>query len=142
MIIKKITYEALIEDRKLLHKLLEDNAQNKKDKRDAEKDKKDAELEKLPDIPREFICDNCNGTGYSEKKFKRFKKKFINYHDEEVIQEKFLCVENQIILIAVIWFFCNLILPFMHLLLSVLFSFACMILIIVRISKKPEQKDL
>ena len=88
-ILKNKTYENLIEDSECLHKFWKDEKQKKK----KEKDKKDAELEKLPDAPKKFMCDDCEGTGYSEKKFKRFKKKFINYYGKEVIQEKFLCID-------------------------------------------------
>ena len=86
MIIKKITYESLIDDRKLLHKLLEDKKKDKEDKRNAE-------LEKLPDMPRHFKCTNCNGSGYNKKKFKSFKKIYLHPDKTEYIMEEVICVD-------------------------------------------------
>jgi len=85
-ILTNAKYESLMEDSECLHRFWKDEKQKAIDEKQKEKEKKDAELEKLPDAPRKFCCDNCDGTGYSKKKFKVFK-------DERYVIEKVICID-------------------------------------------------
>lgn len=81
-ILKNEIYKNLIEDSKCLHKFWK-----------KEKDKELSELEKLPDVPRRFYCSCCDGKGYNEKKFKKFKEVFSYPDGSRGIRERVVCVE-------------------------------------------------